>query len=117
MPNGTIAGEYDDNPILNSIIYEVECPDGTIKKYSANIIAENMLTQVNSDGFTMTMMDDIIDHQKDAAMTVSKDDMYVTTGRGKKYKRITTCGWKRLVQWKDGSESVSYTHLTLPTKA
>ena len=103
--NGTIAGEYNDNPILNSIIYDVEFPDGTIKECSANAIAENMLTQVDSDGFTMTMMGDIIDHKKDAAMAVSKDDMYITTWRGNKHKRITTCGWKLLVQWKDGSKS------------
>ena len=96
-PDGTITGEYDDNPILNSIIYDVEFPDGTIKEYSANVIAENMLTQVDSDRFTMTMMGDIIDHKKDAAMTVSKDDIYITTRRGNKQKRITTCGWKLLV--------------------
>ena len=64
-----------------------------------------MLTQVDSDGFTMTMMGDIIDHKKDAATAVSKDDMYITTRRGNKQKRITTCGWKLLVQWKDGNES------------
>jgi hypothetical protein len=31
------------------MISEVEFPDGQIKKYAANIIAENMLTQVDSD--------------------------------------------------------------------
>ena len=50
-------------------------------------------------------MGDIIDHKKDTAMTVSKDDMYITTCHGNKRKRITTCGWKFLVQWKDGGES------------
>ena len=27
-PNGTVAGTYDDNPCLNTMIYEVEFPDG-----------------------------------------------------------------------------------------
>ena len=85
-PDGTIAGEYDDNPILNSIIYNVEFRDGTIKEYSPNVITENMLAQVDSDGFTMTMVGDIIDHKKDAATAVSKDDMYVTTHRSNKAK-------------------------------
>ena len=107
-PNGIIAGEYNDNPILNSIIYDVEFPDGTIKEYSVNVIAENMLTQVDSDGFTMTMLGDIIAHKKDAAKAISKDDMFVTTRRGNRCKRITTCGWQLLVQWKDGSESWIY---------
>ena len=30
-PDGTITGQYDDNPILNSVIYDVEFPDGEIK--------------------------------------------------------------------------------------
>jgi len=94
---------------LNSIVYDVEFPDGTVKEYSANIIAENMLTQVDSDGFTMTMMEGIIDHKKDTDVAVSKSDMYVVTRRGQKRLRKTTCGWKLLVRWKDGSES--WTHL------
>ena len=64
-----------------------------------------MLTQVDSDGFTMTLMEGIIDHKVDAAAAVSKSDGYVTTRRGQKKLRITTCGWKLLVSWKDGSES------------
>ena len=72
--NGLIVGKYDDNPCLNSIVYDIEFPDGTVKEYSANIIAENMLTQVDSDGFTMTMMEGIIDHKIDTDVAVSKDD-------------------------------------------
>ena len=60
-PDGQVAGTYDDNPFLNTIIYEVEFPDGKVKDYAANVIAENMLTQVDSDGFALTMMDGIID--------------------------------------------------------
>mgnify|MGYP007008190322 CR=1 FL=1 len=43
-PNGKATGTYDDNPMLNSIVYDVEFPDGQVKEYSANTIAENMLT-------------------------------------------------------------------------
>ena len=90
---------------MNSIVYDVEFPDGTVKEYSANVIAENMLTQVDSDGFTLTMMDGIIDHKMDTDVAISKDNKYVVTRRGQKRVRKTTCGWKLLVHWKDGSES------------
>ena len=30
-PNGTTVGRYDDHPALNSIIYDVEFHDGTVK--------------------------------------------------------------------------------------
>ena len=59
----------------NSIIYEGDFEDGHLKEYSANTIAENMLTQVDYYGFTVTMMEGIIDHQKDVAAAVTKDNM------------------------------------------
>ena len=41
-----MSGTYDNNPYLNSIIYYVEFPDGQVKEFTANIIAENMLTHL-----------------------------------------------------------------------
>ena len=52
-PDGNVAGKYDDNPSLNTIMYEVELADGRIKESGANIIAENMLTQVDSNGLQL----------------------------------------------------------------
>jgi hypothetical protein len=62
-PDGTTVGEYDDNPIMNSIVSEVEFPDSQVKEYSANVIAENMLTQVDSDGFSTSLVDAIVDYR------------------------------------------------------
>ena len=45
-PNGQVTGTYDNNPYLNSIIYDVEFPNGQVKEYAANMIAENMLTHI-----------------------------------------------------------------------
>ena len=56
-PDGQVTGTYDNNPYLTSIIYDVEFPDGQVKQYAANIIAENMLTQVDSDGMSTTLME------------------------------------------------------------
>ena len=55
-PDGKVTGKYDDNTYLNSIMYEVELTDGRIKEYGANIIAENMLTQVDSDAFSLALL-------------------------------------------------------------
>jgi hypothetical protein len=100
-----VTGSYDNNPFLNSMIYEVEFPDGQMKEYAANITAENMLTQVDSEGYSLTMMEGIIDYKKDNAAAISRSDMYVVTRRGQKRMRKTTQGWKLLVKWADGSES------------
>ena len=56
-PDGQVTGTYDNNPYLNPIIYDVELPDGQVKDYAANIIAENMFTQVDSDGMSTTLME------------------------------------------------------------
>ena len=104
-PDGQVAGTYDDNPFLNTIIYEVEFPDGQVKDYAANVIAENMLTQVDSDGFTLTMMDSIINYERDDAIAIPKSNAYVATQRSRKRHRRTTVGWKLLVKWSDGSET------------
>ena len=37
--HGKLIGTYNDNPILNSRLYEVEFPDGEVKEFSANILA------------------------------------------------------------------------------
>ena len=61
-PEGTVAGKYDGNPILNSMMYEVEFIDGQVREYSTNVIAENMLSRVDSEGFSTTMMEGIVDY-------------------------------------------------------
>ena len=61
-PDGHVTGTYDNNPFLNSIIYDVEFPDGQVNEYAANIIAENMLTQGDCDGMSTTLMEAIVDH-------------------------------------------------------
>jgi hypothetical protein len=58
--SGNIIGTYSENPIMNSIVYEVEFPDGELKEYAANILAENMLSQVDDEGHNILLMRDII---------------------------------------------------------
>ena len=53
-------------------MYEVELVDGRIKEYGVNIIAENMLTQVDSDGFSLMLMEGIIDYKHDDSIATPK---------------------------------------------
>ena len=48
--DGNIIGSYNDNPFLNTMVYNVELPGGIIKKYAANIIAEKIYAHVDPDG-------------------------------------------------------------------
>eukprot|EP00957_Ditylum_brightwellii_P036758 2783766-Ditylum_brightwellii.AAC.1 len=60
--------------MLNSTLYEVEFPEREVKEYAANVIAENMLTQVDYERFTTTMMEGIIDHDGDENTAVHIKD-------------------------------------------
>ena len=88
-PNGQVTGTYDNNPFLNSISCDVEFPDGQVKEYAANIIAENMLTQVDSDGMSTTLMEAIVDHRKDEEKELQHLDKYVQNKNGRHHFRKT----------------------------
>jgi hypothetical protein len=103
--NSKTIGTYSDNPIMNSIVYEVEFPDGELNEYAANILAENMLSQVDHEGHNIMLMKDIIDYKRDEAMAVPIEDKNLTTRSGQRRLRKTTQGWSFLVNCKDGTES------------
>jgi len=100
--DGKVIGTFDNNPILNTMVYEAEFPDGVIKPYAANIIAENVLMNVDSNGYHNYELDKILDHKSDGS-AVSKSNSHITTKRGRRKLRQTTIGWKFQVRWKDGS--------------
>eukprot|EP00957_Ditylum_brightwellii_P081433 6194205-Ditylum_brightwellii.AAC.1 len=60
--------------MMNMMIYNVEFSDGQVREYAANIITENMLTQVDTDGYTKTLMDSIVDYKKDDGVAMAKSD-------------------------------------------
>ena len=102
--DGRTTGTYHDNPVLNTITFDVEFSDRQVKEYGANIIAEKMLTQVDSDGYSLSLMDSIIDHQRDPSQAIPIEDKYITTKSGLRRLGKTTKGWKLLIKWKDKSK-------------
>ena len=101
-PDGKVLGDYNDIPALNTILYDVQFPDGAIKPYSANITAENMLDQVDADGYHRQSLEGILSHSKDKR-AVDKKNQWIVSKRGRRSMRQTTVGWKFRVKWKDGT--------------
>eukprot|EP00957_Ditylum_brightwellii_P006464 489932-Ditylum_brightwellii.AAC.1 len=64
-----------------------------------------MLMQVDYEGFTTTMMEGIINPDRDENTTVHIKDKYVRTYSNQKRLRKSTTGWKLQILWKDKSES------------
>ena len=102
--NGIPIGTANDNPLLDTRIYEVEYLDGYKASLSANTIAENMFAQVDDEGNRHVLFDSIVDHRTDGSQ-ITQDDAFITFSNGGRRSRETTKGWKILVQWKDGSTS------------
>ena len=95
--DGSTMGTYNANPLYNTVTYDVEFPDGEIKEYAANIIAENMLRQLDPDEKGTLQLHNITNHMKTES-AVPKDKGYMKNWRGKKRKRKTTTGWKVLMK-------------------
>ena len=54
--DGNVVGSSNDNPILDTRIYEVVFPDGNTQSYAANEIATNMYSQVDTEGYRYQLM-------------------------------------------------------------
>ena len=102
--DGLPIGTANDNPILDTRIYEVEFPDGHRSSLAANAIAENLYAQVDEEGNRHVLFDEIIDHRTNGK-EVKQQDAFVVASNGNKRRRETTLGWEILVQWKDGSST------------
>ena len=102
--DGLPIGTANDNPILDTRMYEVEYIDGHKASLTANAIAQNLFAQVDEEGNRHVLLDEIIDHRKDST-AVAKEDTFITTKSGTKRCKETTKGWDLLMRWKDGSST------------
>ena len=62
--DGNPLGIWNNNPILDTSEYTVEMSEGSSQELTANIIAESMFTQVDSEGHHYQLLQEITDHKK-----------------------------------------------------
>ena len=99
--DGKLLGNFNENPILNTAVYNVESPDGTISEYTANVIAENLWNQVDNEGYDYSLLYEIVGHRKtEDAVPIEKG--HYETKSGAKRRVITTKGWELQVKWESG---------------
>ena len=87
---------------MDSRAYEIEYIDGQVEELTANIIAENLIAQVDEEGRRQMMMDSIADHRT-THEAISKAQGTYTNAYGIERRKATTRGWELLVEWRDGS--------------
>ena len=63
---GITFGVETSNPITDKRLYDVEYLDGTIETLAANVIAENLLFQVDEEGHQQFIIGEIIYHRSNS---------------------------------------------------
>ena len=102
--DGNGAGVVTPNPLTNTSLYEVEFPDGHVEELQCNIIAENMMSQVDSEGHYYQLLAGISDHRS-TYLAITKKNGFIRIKIGNLQPKKTTMGWSIEVEWKDGSVS------------
>ena len=90
------------NSLTDMRAYEVEFIDGTTETLTANIITENLITQVDEEGHRKLLLEDIINYVRNSD-AVHRDDTFFDTITGMRQRKVTTKGWEICVRWKDVS--------------
>ena len=85
---GKVMGKSHINPILDMRMYQVEFTGGKVTELTANVIAESMYVQCNSEGNEYLLLVALIDYHKDnKAISLSDQQTQICC------------------QWKDGTTS------------
>jgi hypothetical protein len=87
-PEGNLIGKAAAHPILDTREYVVEFPDGSEAEYAANIIAKNLLSQCDSEGWQHLLVKHIVDHLKGES-AIEKADAYLTVNDRQVRKKTT----------------------------
>ena len=98
--NGLTIGRAHNNPILGTIMYEVEYKDGHKYSLAANMIAGNMLAQVDGGVNWHVLFQKITDHRY-VGTKVKEHDAFIIMHTGTKHRREMAKGVEVLAQWKD----------------
>ncbi len=86
----------NSNPILDTRVYDVQFPDRHTETFAANVIAENIYSQLDSEGNRFLLIDEIIYHCKDH-QAINKNEKYIMHN-GRQSLRHTMQGWFLLVR-------------------
>jgi hypothetical protein len=95
------VGIANNNPLLDTRVYEVEFPDGHREEYAANMIAESIYAEVDPEGNQYLIMDEITGHQKDEN-AITSEQQWIQNGVNRQMRK-TTQGWKLKILWKNGT--------------
>ena len=96
--NGIPIGVANDNPILDTRVYEVEYMDGRKASLAANAIATNMFAQIDDDGNRFVLLDSIVDHRTDGTELQHDDAFVISCARMRRSDRWKSETWNGITR-------------------
>ena len=106
--DGNLMGTLNPNPISDTNVYELKCVDSEIMEYEANIVTENIYTEIDEEDYHRYQLKEIIDHRTDGSHIIIGENG-TTIINGKECPRRTTLGWELCLSLAD--ESTIWTKL------
>ena len=91
------------NPMLDTMVYQIEFAGAKLQKLTTNVIVESMYTQFDADGNEYLVLDLLVDyHQKNKVISLTDQQISIwgTPVTGK-----TTADWKICYKCRYGSTS------------
>ena len=90
--NGMPIEKSNNNPIKDTRIYKVKYCDGHRAVLSENVIAQNMITQVDDEGNGSVLFSEIIDYRTNGK-ELRQQDAFISSRSGGKRRRQTIKGY------------------------
>ena len=72
--DGNRKGKAHPNPLFDTRAYLVEFRDGSVAEYTANIITENIYSQVDEEGQSFAILNEISGHRKIPGTALEGED-------------------------------------------
>eukprot|EP00957_Ditylum_brightwellii_P009087 687225-Ditylum_brightwellii.AAC.1 len=88
-----MIGVSNSNPVLSTDMYNIDFDEEVIKPYAANIIAKNILNQVDQDEYVPQYLKKMLDYAKDGHV-VTKNKQFATTKQDNRKMKWTAVGRK-----------------------
>ena len=101
-PSGNRIGRAHRHPMLDTRECLVKFNDESIKRCTANQIAQAMHSQVDHEGESRELVEEIIGHKSDGSAVTKENGCWISRN-GNKTPKKTTRGWKPCVRFKDGT--------------
>jgi len=102
--DGNPVGLHNNSPLLDMHRYEVQFGDGSLQEYTANLVAENMLSQSNAEGRPHMIFKEIVDHCS-GDTTIKKEDGFTVGFNGNVHPKKMMHRWDICIECRDGSTS------------